>query len=44
VFACDTEKEAEQLLAVIQQYGFDTTCQIGLGAKSSLKFLAKSGR
>jgi hypothetical protein len=44
VFACDTEKEAEQLLKVIQQYGFDTTCQVGLGAKTSLKFLAKSGR
>ncbi len=44
VFVCDTEKEAEQLLALLKQYGFDTTCQIGLGAKSSLKFLAKSGR
>jgi hypothetical protein len=44
VFACDTEKEAEQLLKVIQQYGFDTSCQMGLGAKSSLRFLAKSGR
>ncbi len=44
VFACDTEKEAEQLLKVIHQYGFDTSCQMGLGAKSSLRFLAKSGR
>lgn len=44
VFVCDTEKEAEQLLKVIQQYGFDTSCQMGLGAKSSLRFLAKSGR
>ncbi len=44
VFVCDTEKEAEQLLKLLKQYGFDTTCQIGLGAKTSLKFLAKSGR
>lgn len=44
LFVCDSEKEADQLLKVIQQYGFDTTCQIGLGAKSSLRFLAKSGR
>lgn len=44
VFACDSEKEAEQLLKVIHQYGFDTSCQMGLGAKSSLRFLAKSGR
>ncbi len=44
VFVCDTEKEAEQLVKLLKQYGFDTCCQIGLGAKSSLKFLAKSGR
>lgn len=44
VFTCDSEKEAEQLLKVIHQYGFDTSCQMGLGAKSSLRFLAKSGR
>jgi len=43
-YAGDTEKEADQLLKVIHQYGFDTTCQVGLGAKSSMRFLAKSGR
>lgn len=43
LFVCDTEKEAEQLLKLIHQYGFDTTCQVGLGAKSSMRFLAKSG-
>lgn len=44
VFVCDSEKEAEQLVKLLKQYGFDTCCQIGLGAKTSLKFLAKSGR
>lgn len=44
LFACDSEKEAQQLLKMLQEYGFDTSCQIGLGAKSSLRFLAKTGR
>lgn len=44
LFVCDTEKEAEQLVKVLKEYGFDTTCQIGLGSKSSLRFLAKTGR
>jgi hypothetical protein len=44
LFACDTQKEAEQLLRLLQSYGFDTSCQIGLGTKSSLRFLAKTGR
>ena len=44
LFACDTEKEAEQLVQVLQHYGFDQKCQLGLGSTSSLKFLAKTGR
>lgn len=44
LFACDSQKEAEQLLKLLQEHGFDTSCQIGLGTKSSLRFLAKTGR
>jgi hypothetical protein len=44
LFGCDTEKEAKQLVAVLQHYGFDTSCQMGLSAKASLRFLAKTGR
>jgi hypothetical protein len=44
LFVCDTEKEAEQLLLLLHKYGFDTICQIGLGANTSLRFFAKSGR
>ena len=44
LFACDTQKEAEQLVKVLRHYGFDTSCQIGLGTKSSLRFLAKTER
>ncbi len=44
LFACDTEKEAEQLVQLLQHYGFDQKCQLGLSANSSLKFLAKTGR
>ena len=44
LFVCDTEKEAKQLVGVLKHYGFDTSCQMGLSGKSSLKFLAKTGR
>lgn len=44
LFVCDTEKEAKQLVTVLKHYGFDTSCQMGLSGKSSLKFLAKTGR
>ena len=44
LWVCDTEKEAGRLLKVVQQYGFDTSCQVGLTAQNSLKFLAKTGR
>jgi hypothetical protein len=44
LFACDTEKEAEQLMQVLQHYGFDQKCQLGLSGSSALKFLAKTGR
>jgi hypothetical protein len=44
LFVCETEKEAKQLVAVLQHYGFDTSCQMGLSPKSSLRFLAKTGR
>ncbi len=44
LFTCDTDKEAKALVATMQHYGFDTTCQMGLSSKSSLRFLAKTGR
>jgi hypothetical protein len=44
LFTCDSEKEAEQLVKVLTHYGFDTACQMGLSARTSLKFLAKTGR
>jgi hypothetical protein len=44
LFTCEAEKEAKQLLTVLKHYGFDTSCQMGLSGKNSLKFLAKTGR
>lgn len=44
LFPAANQEEAEQIVRVIQMYGFDQTCQIGLSPRSSLKFLAKSGR
>jgi len=44
LFVCDTEKEALQLLEVLQHYGFDNKCQLGLSSANSLHFLAKTSR
>jgi hypothetical protein len=44
LFTCDTDKEAKALVATMQHYGFDTSCQMGLSSKGSLRFLAKTGR
>jgi hypothetical protein len=44
LFTCDTDKEAKALVATLQHYGFDTSCQMGLSSKSALRFLAKTGR
>jgi len=44
LFACDTQKEAEQLVQLLQHYGFDQKCQLGLSSINSLRFLAKTGK
>lgn len=44
LFTCDTDKEAKALVATMQYYGFDTSCQMGLSSKNALRFLAKTGR
>jgi hypothetical protein len=39
-----TQEEGEQLVKVVQAFGFDQVCQVGLSSRASLKFLAKTGR
>lgn len=39
-----TEQEAEQLVKLIQAFGFDQVCQVGTSPRASLRFLAKAGR
>ena len=39
-----SEPEAEQLVKLIQAFGFDQVCQVGTSPRASLKFLARAGR
>jgi hypothetical protein len=44
ILPCASQEEGEQLIKVIESFGFDQQCQIGLSSRATLKFLAKANR
>jgi hypothetical protein len=43
LFSASSADEAEQIVKIIQGYGFDMTCAVGQNPRTAMKFLAKTG-